>query len=98
MQPDWLLITCFPADASHNPFGRRCLAALLPALMSLRFTLAGLGVTREPRLVAGTAVSASAGCTAAAGQSTSVTLGAHRAALADALCSLAQNMMSRALS
>jgi hypothetical protein len=26
--------------------------------MSVRFTLAGLGITREPRLVAGTAVSA----------------------------------------
>lgn len=30
---------------------------MLPALMSLRFLLAGLGITREPRLVAGTAVS-----------------------------------------
>jgi phytol kinase len=37
--------------------GARCLAAMLPALMSLRFLLAGLGITREPRLVAGTAVS-----------------------------------------
>lgn len=44
--------------------GARCLAAMLPALMSLRFLLAGLGVTREPRLVAGTAVSALHGRTA----------------------------------
>ena len=39
----------------------RLLAALLSGLMSLRFLLAGLGITREPRLVAGTAVSVGAG-------------------------------------
>eukprot|EP00879_Flechtneria_rotunda_P012203 GHRR01012744.1.p1 GENE.GHRR01012744.1~~GHRR01012744.1.p1 ORF type:complete len:223 (+),score=75.04 GHRR01012744.1:674-1342(+) len=33
----------------------RYVAALLPALMTLRFMLAGLGITYEPRLVAGTA-------------------------------------------
>lgn len=35
----------------------KCIAALLPGLLSIRFALAGLGITREPRLVAGTAVS-----------------------------------------
>jgi len=46
---------------TQSPRGvsRRYLAALLPGLMSLRFLLAGLGITREPRLVAGTAVSSS---------------------------------------
>lgn len=34
----------------------RFLAAVLPGAMALRFMLAGLGVTDEARLVAGTAV------------------------------------------
>eukprot|EP00775_Hariotina_reticulata_P001450 gene1450-1792_t len=37
-----------------NPTAR-CYAAALPGLMTVRFVLAGLGVTNEPRLVAGTA-------------------------------------------
>jgi hypothetical protein len=44
-------------QCNHGSLAHRCLAALLPGLMSLRFALAGLGITREPRLVAGTAVS-----------------------------------------
>lgn len=44
----------------------RYLAAILPGLMALRFVLAGLGITHEPKLVAGTAVSvAQVSCRAA---------------------------------
>lgn len=48
-----LFVLTWPLYSSSS--GARCLAAMLPALMSLRFLLAGLGITREPRLVAGTA-------------------------------------------
>jgi hypothetical protein len=45
------------AESCCHMLHSRCLAAALPGAMALRFALAGLGITNEARLVAGTAVS-----------------------------------------
>lgn len=57
---------CMRACACDRACGRYY-AAALPGLMALRFILAGLGVTDEAKLVAGTAVSRGCCCAAGAG-------------------------------